>query len=379
MLLPKEGQFVVFAAFILWWSIGNRQFIRVNKVTVWFLAYAGIHLVSIIVAVVTRDYELNRIAAAFNTCGIWMIAVWIAGIVSQEEGADIDRIGKYCLINIGIMFALMLVTWIPGFSIHIGSYGRTAWTWDLLSSGETTRFAGMMEYPTLVCPFIMLQFPWAFKYLAQSRYKWSAIILIPISFAPVFMTYSRMGSLAMLLMCFAAVNCFLLKYGFSFKKLLMVYAGFAIIVIIVCVIKADTVIELAGAVLNARPGSNSDRMRIYMETIAKINETSWVIGAGIKEMNSIGLYPLGSHCTYLGMIYKAGILGAICALIGLVRLLTDPVRRMVKTRDWFDILFIASIGVMLFFFILEDIDGADWLLVMSFVGVTIPFADKWAT
>ena len=52
---------------------------------------------------------------------------------------------------------------------------------------------------------------------------------------------------------------------------------------------------------------------------------------------------------------------------------------MVKTRDWFDILFIASIGVMLFFFILEDIDGADWLLVMSFVGVTIPFADKWAT
>ena len=62
VLLPKEGQFVVFAAVIIWWTISNRQFIKINRITVWFLAYAGFHLISIIIAVITRDYALNRIA-----------------------------------------------------------------------------------------------------------------------------------------------------------------------------------------------------------------------------------------------------------------------------------------------------------------------------
>lgn len=53
------------------------------EVTVWFLTYAGFHLISIIIAILTRDYALSRIAAALNTCGIWVMAIWIAGIVSQ--------------------------------------------------------------------------------------------------------------------------------------------------------------------------------------------------------------------------------------------------------------------------------------------------------
>ena len=377
VLLPKEGQFVVFAAFILWWSIANRQFIRVNRVTVWFLAYAGFHLVSIIIAVITRDYAFSRIAAALNTCGIWVVAVWISGIVSQAEDIDTDRIGRYCLINICIMFILMVLTWsFRNFGINLILERRSAWIWDLLSSGETTRFCGLMEYPTLVGVFTLLQFPWAFKYLSHSKYKWCCFILIPVSIIPVFMTYARMGTFLMLIMIFVAVNYFVLEQGITLKRLFIIYGICVLLLVAIVIIKFDTVATIAEAIFNARPGSNSDRLRIYTDTVNKISETSWIIGAGIKEMNAAGVYPLGSHCTYLGILYKAGILGGICAAIGFVMAIITIIRKSLRSKDWFALLFCCMCALLLLFFVVEDIDGADWLLVMSFVVVSLPFADK---
>lgn len=377
VLLPKEGQFVVFAAFILWWSIANRQFIRVNRVTVWFLAYAGFHLVSIIIAVITRDYAFSRIAAALNTCGIWVVAVWISGIVSQAEDIDTDRIGRYCLINICIMFILMVLTWsFRNFGINLILERRSAWIWDLLSSGETTRFCGLMEYPTLVGVLTLLQFPWAFKYLSHSKYKWCCFILIPVSIIPVFMTYARMGTFLMLIMIFVAVNYFVLEQGITLKRLFIIYGICVLLLVAIVIIKFDTVATIAEAIFNARPGSNSDRLRIYTDTVNKISETSWIIGAGIKEMNAAGVYPLGSHCTYLGILYKAGILGGICAAIGFVMAIITIIRKSLRSKDWFALLFCCMCALLLLFFVVEDIDGADWLLVMSFVVVSLPFADK---
>ncbi len=372
VLLPKEGQFVVFAVFIIWWSVRNRQFIRVNKVTAWFLAYAGFHLISIIIAILTRDYALSRIAAALNTCGIWVIAIWIAGIVSQAEDIDADRIGRYCVINICIMFLLMVSTWFfRDFGISLILEKRSAWIWDLLSSGETTRFCGLLEYPTLVGAFTLLQFPWAFRYLSHRKYKWSSFILIPVAIIPVFMTYARMGTFLMLILVFAAVNYFILEQGVTLKRLLIIYSLCVLLLLTLVIIKFDAVAAVAEAILNARPGSNSDRLRIYTDTVNKISETSWIIGAGIKEMNSEGVYPLGSHCTYLGILFKSGILGSICAVTGFAMSAVIMIKRSLRSKDRFALLFCCMCALFLLFFAVEDIDGADWLIVMVFAEVSL--------
>lgn len=367
VLLPKEGQFVVFTAIVAWWTVKNRQFIRVNKITLCFLAYAGIHLISIIVAVITRDYTFGRIAAALNTCGIWVLAIWITGIISQSGNIDINRIGKYCMINLTILFVIFAITFFcPNIYFFNGLERRLSWTWDLLLSGETTRFIGFFEYPALISFFVLLQFPWAFKYLSDSRHKWSCLVLIPMTLVPVFMTYSRMGILVNSVMIFAALNYYVLKNGLTVKRLLIIYGILFLLALVCVVIKIDEFSALAYKILHVRPGSNSDRMRIYTETINRISETSWIIGAGIKEMNSAGVYPLGSHCTYLGILFKAGILGGICFLAGLVGTVVSAVRETLKSKNIFKVFTIIMLVLIIAFCLLEDIDGSNWLLVIVF-------------
>lgn len=366
VLLPKEAQFSAYAVIVIWYSLKNRQLIRLNKVTACFLAYAGIHLISIIIAVATRDYSLGRIAAAINTCGIWLLAIWITGIISEVEELDFNRIGRYCTINLVILFMVFIITiFFPEIFIFNGMERRLTWTWDLLSSGETTRFIGLFEYPALVSFFTLLQFPFAFRYLSESKHKWSCLVLIPLVLAPVFMTYSRMGILVNGMMAFTAVNYFILKNGVKPKRLLAIYGMLILLLLICIVIKMDEVMLLTYNILHVRPGSNSDRMRIYTETVNRISETSWILGAGIKEMNSAEVYPLGSHCTYLGIIFKAGILGGICFAAGLAGTIVGAVKKQAKSHDLFDLMMFAMLIFVMIFCILEDIDGADWLLVMT--------------
>lgn len=372
VLLPKEAQFAAYTSIVIWYSVRNRKLIRLNRVTACFLAYAGIHLISIIIAVAVRDYPIVRIAAAINTCGIWLLAIWITGIISESEEIDLDRIGRYCTINFSILFMVFIITFFfPDIYIFNGMERRLTWTWDLLSSGETTRFIGLFEYPALVSFFTLLQFPYAFRYLSESRYKWSCLILIPMVLAPVFMTYSRMGILVNGMMAFAAVNYFILKNGVRPKRLMVIY-GILFLLLLVCIaIKMDEIMALIYNILHVRPGSNSDRMRIYTETVNRISETSWIVGAGIKEMNSAGAYPLGSHCTYLGIIFKSGILGGICFTAGLAGTIVNAVKKTARSHDLFDILMLVMLILVMVFCILEDIDGADWLLVMTMGVITV--------
>ena len=56
-------------------------------------------------------------------------------------------------------------------------------------------------------------------------------------------------------------------------------------------------------------GSAEDRMRIYSETIDQFKEHPW-IGWGTQRKSIDGLtYSAGSHSTYLGILYKHGLLG----------------------------------------------------------------------
>ena len=192
------------------------------------------------------------------------------------------------------------------------------------------------------------------------------------------MTYARMGSFLMLIMIFAAVNYFMLDNEVRLKTLIIIYIAMAVLVIAVVLINIDSVATMAEAIFNVRPGSNSDRIRIYTDIINEISETSWIIGAGVKEMNETGVYPLGSHCTYLGILYKTGILGGISTAIGFASAIIMIVRRSLRYKDWSALLFICLTALLMLFFAVEDIDGADWLIVTVFAEAALYLCLKFS-
>ncbi len=372
VLLPKMIQLALFVVYAVWLSARYGRLTDLNKINICFLAYVFFHFMSIIAAIITRAPDFERIVAAFNTLGIWVVALWLSGLILKEDETDPDRVGKYCLVNMLIMFLLFTVTYfIPGFKIFNGLEIRAARIQDILLTGEVTRFCGLMEYPNLVGSFMLLQYPWAFRYICRNEDKRYCLLLIPISFIPVFGSNARMGTLLMAVLIFFSINYLMSDSGISLKKLLILYGilGFALIVLLI--LKWEEIFPFVLAIVNARPGSNGDRALIYVETIKRINETSWWIGAGVKDMNSSGNYPLGSHCTYLGIVYKAGILGALCVLAGILLTVRSVIKRALSSGDQFGFLFCGYGLVMLMYFIFEDIDGANWFIVIFFLTICI--------
>ena len=74
----------------------------------------------------------------------------------------------------------------------------------------------------------------------------------------------------------------------------------------------------------------------------------------------MGDYPLGSHSSYVGFFYKTGLLGLGCILFALFKLIKAVFLKHFKKN----MLFLLGVGAILLAMALEDIDGADWLLVL---------------
>ncbi|MCR5507545.1 MAG: hypothetical protein K6F34_02540 [Lachnospiraceae bacterium] len=367
ILLPKEIQFVLFFALPAAYMIMYRRFVRISRITAPFLAYAAFHLISVAAAVLRGGCDTLRILAALNTCGIWVAGVLAAGIKTGEKSPDKDRIGRYCAVNIFILFFVFLLTYpFPGAVINNFFEIRSAWTGDILLTGETVRFSGFFEYPALVSFFTLLQFPWAFAHLAGKDRSWLSFLLIPAAGIPVLMTYSRTGTALNILMFAACIVCFALSNGISAGKVTLTALSAAAAVLVIAGLCGRDAGVIIDKLINLRPGSNSDRMSIYRESIGRIRETSLLIGAGVKDMNRAGVYPLGSHSTYLGFVYKSGILGTLCALSGIIITFLSVIRADVKDR-MLRALIIVMYVLLGIFCLTEDIDGADWLLVTVMV------------
>ena len=117
--------------------------------------------------------------------------------------------------------------------------------------------------------------------------------------------------------------------------------------------------------LLARAGSNLCRLTIYESSIKLTIERSPVIGMGIKDMLSTLPYPYGSHSSYIGYFYKAGILGGIIYLCSFMIYAYKLFKW--KKRDIGDYTLFICIMLMLIWMILEDLDGANWGICYAFI------------
>ncbi len=366
ILLPKTMQFFVYIAAFGLCIITHRVFIKMDRQSICFIGMAIIQIIAICNQYMTNIPDSERLAAAINTSLIWIISVlyyiYFKNKIYTKE--DVNKIIKYLIVDLGILFVIYIFSIFLHKNVYsILGYNFVIKRFDYLATGTTTRFCGGMETVLGPSHLFCLAFPmcmFAVKLIKKSK---KIILAVGIgSYIAVIATHSRTG----LLICSGIILIALLYYASNMKiirkynKLII----FAIVIVTICVagLNIQSIIEKLTVLLNSRVGSNNARFAIYYNSVYKTLKESPIIGIGIKYM--LGNFPYGSHCTYIGIFYKTGILGAILFVSGMILMikrLWHNCRQSSLSKTVFFML-IMYFGMMIF----SDVDGSDWVIILFF-------------
>lgn len=361
VILPKFVQMACFGAllFLIWLRSFREK--PLDKFTIAQLFFLLIHGVSIVVNTLTAPHELNRILAAVNTWLITAVAVGLYHFYRQED-VDFNKVGKYCLCNLLILVLFWMVYKLTHGTRAFPILGHALMGEDWVDGLYAPRFFGYMDYANLVVFCVLFFYPLAMFFLRGKRLL--PLLLTLVLYPVVDATNSRTGQLLYLLLLMAYV---LFEFQSRFfqlykqqKYLLFFFACFGVLAIVA--LCSGKILQIVDRILNMREGSNDMRMQIYTQSITTMLERSPVIGIGIKDM--LGDYPLGSHSTYIGVFYKAGILGGLIYLCSMIYIAIkiifgkDANRHAVTAK-------ICLVAVLLLM-VLEDVDGANWCLCVFY-------------
>ena len=125
-----------------------------------------------------------------------------------------------------------------------------------------------------------------------------------------------------------------------------------------------------------REGSSVQRLELYQYSLQQLEGADWILGLGLKPREEAFRFPLGSHSTYLSMLFKTGVVGLIIFLAFQLHLalrwyqLKNFLRR--SSKEFF---LWQGFGMVFFgmavWMITEDIDAPQLLayLYFSIIGV----------
>lgn len=369
ILLPKVLQLLVLIVIILICLWKNEWKITVDYFTKSVLVYFAINMLSICINSISYN-GIDRIIAAINTSIIWPIALMYYWIFKNSK-INMRPMSKYCFYNCLIMFCLLVINRILYEVKNIDTFlVFDRYLYFSEGNGRFIRFVGLMEYPTLVVSFLLLMLPGGIYYIELIlngvknviyRCMVYAIFCIMI-LAPIYYGYSRMGYI---LVIFSFCGIFFLHIDSIIPP--KRYVPYMILGFLAALLMVFTNIEkvqlIISRLMGIRVGSNITRSLIYKETIRAFLNNIF-IGCGIKDMWAPTL-PLGSHSTYLGFLYKTGILGTLSIMLGFIYQMIKAIKTF-RRKDSRHRMVSLIVLVMFIYAILEDLDGADWLLCSFF-------------
>lgn len=297
---------------------------------------------------------------------IWILAILIAAMAAKEK-TDVLKAGKYCFYNMLILTAIYFGAKVSGiYSVNYGVASRELMTIDWINGMQTYRFTGMMEYSVLVAVFGLVLLPLSVIYLVNQKERLLVFPYLILSFYVIAKSNSRMGMLLVAAEVMLSLLHFLWNTKYISKKArLGMYTAVFFCGIAGMFVLYPVVLYLFEKLFLMRGGSNSQRFYIYSESIKATLQNPIILGRGVKDM--IGDYPLGSHCTYIGLFYKTGILGTPFAMLGFFFLFKDHIKQFKITKNKKVLYLIFSQLLMMVFFVTEDLDGANWLIALFFL------------
>lgn len=362
VILPKAVQLLALGALAaaMWMRTGKEK--PLDKFTLAQGAFLLIYGIAIVVNTLAGDHDLSRVFAAVNTWAITAVAL-VMYHFCRHNPIDLHRLGKLALYNLGILICLWLVYFLTKGNSVFNIMGHALSGADWINGLYTPRFLGYMDYANLVVFAVLFFYALALIFLKGRTLV--TLALTALLFLVVESTNSRTGLMLYLILFLAYFLFETQNHFFKFYKerKFVLLSMIIVITLLISVAGFSYIVKILESIMGMREGSNNMRSMIYGQSLSIMWKKSPIIGIGIKDM--LGDYPLGSHSTYIGVFYKAGILGGsiylICMIATACRLLLskDPSRRIVTLK-------ICLLCVMLTM-IFEDIDGANWCICIFYM------------
>lgn len=362
IIFPKYIQMIPILIITIGLILKNKGKLYIDKTIAPFIIYSLFHLFSIIVNSL-NDVELSRIIAAINTSLLWLFGSIIFSYLKTEK-IDKEQIDKLMyhnmliLIFLGIIMVLIKDTSYSNFSIFSRKLIGTDW----LFGEQSQRFMAFMEYSNLVVLLYFIALPFSLSYVQQKKGKIFQLVFLILSMLPPILTNSRMG-IILVAICFIAIFPQITSTNSKTKILFILYFGM-ILTILIFFFHQDLITKIT-KIITSRQDSTSMRSLIYKTSIEKTLTQSPFIGSGIKEY--FNDYPLGSHSTFIGIFYKTGIIGSLIALVGFIRIYKKILSIKIKDNIQYSISFLC----LLIMLCIEDLDGANWLIILFFITIGI--------
>lgn len=379
VILPKELQFVTLGALAAYLFYKSKMRINFKEnISKFVLIYVAIHLVSIAVNF-PHVNSIGRLAAALNTALIWAIGVLFYQYYRTKK-IDWSVCAYHLYLDLVILLGLNVVMILLAQTglTHLSIIGRELYIDDWLNGNHIYRLQAFLEYSNLIPMMFFIAFPFAYRHF-KDRYRDIRIEIATavLLFLPVFFSNSRTGILLGGCMVLWVVYENLEKkskvisrfVNSNIEKVRSVYHDnrrltaivavvAALVLVLVLIVGAPKIYDFVMGFVNGRSGSSNTRFLIYKTSIIKAFNDNFLIGSGIKTM--IGDYPLGSHSSYIGFFYKTGLLGLAVIMVALIKMAKGIFDRYFKQN----MLILMSVASLFLAMVFEDIDGADWLLVL---------------
>lgn len=374
VLLPKEVQFGVMGLMALGlYCKKSSTKLRLSKdvYALLLLSTNTIFAFSICYNVAITTHDSTRIFAAINTCLITFVSIAFYNYYKLYP-VNVAKVGKYMLKNSIILMLIYMLY------IAVGSRGNLSFMpfplcgTDWLNGVQSLRFSGYMEYTNAVIFYVIQLIPASLYFIGAQYSKFWQIVYLGVMLLIAIGTHSRSGSILIgIIVTVSLIYVFQEKIGYIYKKYRsqIFLVGGIMAIILVAIFRVE-IIKQFDDILNARAGSTGTRLYIYTASLHRMITKSPIIGCGIKDILDGTEYPYGSHSTYIGMLYKTGILGGGLYILATVY----ACHRVFKKRPiGYGIIFHMCVLAIFALAIVEDIDGTDWNIVaqMTFYAIYI--------
>lgn len=361
-LMGKEFQLLILISLSVYFLLRYKKEILnrvLSKGEIILGAYCFLYLVSI--ACNAFSSQLNRIYASINTALLWFISLFLF-ICYRSLNLNKFILSRIALWDMIVMISLSIVYFIfPQFNFYI--LDRSFIGGDWINGERTVRFFCFFEYANLVSVFCLILFPLSLQYIAKKKTRLFGYVYCLLSILPILASASRSAFFLGIVMILTGI--LYVRKNVS-RKILSNKSILGIIAILLCscvVLFSKDIFSKIYSIFISRSGSNNERFSLYQYSILEMLNNSPLIGCGIKRIapqfgESV---PLGSHSTYVGVLYKTGILGCAIFLIALYSII-----KRILSNNGFDPYLFVFIFVLIVYFVFEDIDGADWVLALLF-------------
>ena len=363
VLLPKYVQLLFFIGYFFCVLKCFAIKKNIDLFLVLQVIYLCIYTGSVLFNAAIGIHSVERILAGINTLVINCIAVGIYAVFKNRYILQSEMISKSCARNLIILIALNVLYLLQKEKNSYTILGHALYGADWLRGIYTTRFLGFLDYANMVVFVVLFFYPIALRAIKNKIVK----VLITLGlFEVIYTTNSRSGlvlfSVVVVVFFLIGTKKSTLSYIKRNKKAIILFG--IITFIIIAPIGIKYVASKMNSLLTMRADSNGMRVFIYTSSIKRMLRENPFIGIGIKDMIEQYGYPYGSHSTYIGVFYKAGIVGGMIYMMSILCAAIKTV--MVRGKSYQYYIFKISILLSLCLMCVEDIDGTNWAVALMY-------------